>query len=694
MKQLFFTFLFFSLISSIHSTPIGTNGFDKYFHILPKPQKIEFLKRKSFSNDDLRFIHFEGLNKISALDYPLNSLQISNSRGKGVLTLVLSQEGTLPSSDEGYILEIHDDQIVISSKGSAGLFYGCQTLLQLLQDAHDQQIKIPSCKITDFPNLPFRAVHIDLKHHLNVGLYYYQIIDRLARIKINAIIFEFEDKLRYRKAPLVGASDAISVKEFAAISRYAKERHIEVSSLVQGLAHAEYILKHKEYNGLRDNPKSDWGFDPLNPNTYNLQFSLYEDAMDATPYGKYLHIGGDEVGNLGMSDQDKESGKTPFELQMYWVNKVCQFLGQHNRIPMFWDDMLFKLSGLWGSLNDPKMGKEQVEKIWKENEHRLSENIGLFPKNCIYMRWNYYHPKNPGNLKAIDWFKAHNLKVMAVTAATMDPDVMLPRDNSHFQSIKDFCEIASDKKMDGILCTVWDDRSPNFETEWRGLYFFALFSWNYNDMSQSDANSLFRLRFYGPLLSNNSFEFQNKLETALTFWETALIKKGKRSDYPKEIDLIDLPDSSKPGMWTREYNERISTAKMELMRYDTVKKIIEKSQQLAQRNRYSLALMNQTNELQIYPSKLLLLLAKYDEFSATTDKEAAMLQIQKCVKNFSEIRRKYEEVYSQNTFLNKPDDYILDQNLDGHLANGTKNSDWMYVYELAMNNKITNWLSF
>jgi N-acetyl-beta-hexosaminidase len=170
----------------------------------------------------------------------------------------------------------------------AGLFYGIQTLSQLLEDSQDQQIEIPACRITDYPEIAYRAVHLDLKHHIDAGHYYYSMIDRLASIKINAIIIEFEDKLRYRKAPLVGAPNAISIEEFAALSKYARDRHIEISPLVQGLGHASFILKHDEYKSLRDDPESDWVFDPLNPATYDLQFSLYEDAIVATPYGKYL----------------------------------------------------------------------------------------------------------------------------------------------------------------------------------------------------------------------------------------------------------------------------------------------------------------------------------------------------------------------------------------------------------------------
>jgi hexosaminidase len=108
-------------------------------------------------------------------------------------------------------------------------------LNQLLEDAHDQSVKIPPCKITDYPKIACRAVHLDLKSHLDAGYYYYKIIDQLAGIKVNTIILEFEDKLRYRKAKEVGAPNAISVKEFIEISKYAKDRNIEISPLVIGI---------------------------------------------------------------------------------------------------------------------------------------------------------------------------------------------------------------------------------------------------------------------------------------------------------------------------------------------------------------------------------------------------------------------------------------------------------------------------
>ena len=692
MKKIFNYCFLLLLLNGQYAREIDLKDFEKYFKLLPQPQKIEILTGQGITQGSLRSIFLKGGSQKPVLYGLLNSLQRTDKPGPGVLTMIISDDQALPNSPEGYILEIKNGQSTINARGQAGLFYGSQTLLQMLEDANDQQVAIPACRITDFPDIAVRAVHLDLKHHLDAGFYYYQVIDRLARIKINAIIVEFEDKLRFKKAPVVGASHAISIEEFAAISRYAKERNIEISPLVQGLGHASFILKHETYKKLRDNPGSDWSFDAVNPETYTLQFSLYEDAIAATPYGKYLHVGGDEVGNLGMSELAKKSGLSAMQLQMQWLQKVCAFAREHNRIPIFWDDMVFKLSGLYQTTWDPTVPTEDVTKIWKDSIHRLDENLNLFPPECVFMRWNYDTPGILGNNNALDWYKKSNLKVMAATAAqTMWP--MLPREKSNFQPIKDFCKITSEKKLSGILCTAWDDCSPHFETYWRGFHDFAFFSWNYNDIKVGDVHSIFRQRFYGAELKDSSSEFQDLMEQALVFWETALIEKGHRNNYPEKIELIDLPNPASAGKWSEVYGKRINRAKEERSRYELIKNRIQHAMKVARRNEYSLALMNQINELQAYPSGLLLLLEKYDRASPASSKQEVKGQIKNYVNHFDELKKNFEDTFSKTRILNNPDDYLLDQNVHEHLANGSNKSDWMHIYELAMNKKLNNWLT-
>lgn len=687
-RTIYFNWIFLLLVS-ISSSSQDSAHFLKTFALIPQPQKIELSGGNGLSPATIKSIYLEGAVKLPVLNAPLNTLPLSATQGETVVKLQISEENTLPASGEGYVLSINQTTISILSRGQEGLFYGCQTLAQLMQDAIEQQVSIPACRITDYPGIPYRAIHLDLKHHVNTGNFYYDLIDRLAAIKINAIIIEFEDKLRYRGAPVVGSGNAISVDEFAAISRYARDRNIEISPLIQGLGHAEYILKHDRYANLRDTITSDWSFDPMNPETYKLQFSLYEDAIAATPFGKYLHVGGDEVGHLGMSALARKSGLTPMQLQMMWLNKVSDFAVQHHRIPIFWDDMVFKLSDLYQSTWDPEMPEADVKKAWQDNKHRLDENISLFPKNCVYMRWNYDAPDIPGNHNALDWYKAHDLRVMAATAAqTMWP--MLPRAQSNFQPIKDFSRMTAEKNLNGILCTSWDDCSPHSETLWRGFYDFAFFSWNTVDLTADVLHSRFRRRFYGHDLGSEDYNFQDQLERALNFWETALLNKGDRNNYHQNPDLIQLPDLT-TGAWSRKYEEKLKAADKSVRLYDSIANELKTATNLARRNKYNLQVLQQINELQVYPAKLLLLLEKYDK-AKSDEKKLAKENISRFLDSFKTIRADFEQVYAKTRILSNPDSYVRDQNQHEHLANGTKNDDWMFMYELAINEKIREWL--
>lgn len=657
------------------------------FQIIPQPQHIEMHKGRGINYDEIRFILNKSQTQYPVLGSFLDALPRTEKPGKGVFLHIHTEN--VPDSPEGYVLTVQRDGIHISSKSSAGLFYGCQTLEQLMEDSRDFQTPIPYMKITDYPAVSYRAVHLDTKHHLDRMEYYYRMMDKLSSYKINAVIWELEDKFRYSSHPELAASNAISKQEMQALCRYAKERNIEISPLVQGLGHASYILKH--HRDLRENPKSDWELCPSNPKTYELLFDLYGEAIKAMPYGKYLHIGGDEITAIGIDERCRATGKSAFELQMDWLDKVCQYARENGRVPIFWDDMPLKYAGLWTTILSDKT-EEELDKVW--NTEKLDRAIGLFPKNCIYMRWNYGDPTKPAHKRLLSWYQEKGLPVMAATAASSGDSPFMPREHTKSGYIKSFCQLTAENKLQGVLATAWDDGSPHLETVWRGLIALGEFSWNPDGREISDFIEAHGQREFGFEAGKGKMDFLQELEKSFFFFDGALVKSGRRNPAwgVTAFTLIDLPDKNHRGLWSEKYSDKIKRAQEEDIRYEEIKKGLAEAKAEALRNRYTLNVYEQNNNLQNFPVKLLLALYHYDLAKDDQQLKQAAMQLKDICHSLPHLQKSLEEVYSETRFMEQPEGYVEDMNHHNHLSVKSLNSDWIFLYELPMVTKILNWL--
>jgi hexosaminidase len=582
---------------------------------------------------------------------------------------------------EGYELEISEEHLEIKASTKAGLWYGLMTLSQLLEDAKDQDAPLPTCKITDAPALAYRAVHLDVKHHLETKEYYYELMDRFAAQKINAVIVEIEDKLGYELQPKVASSDAFSIAEWKELSDYAMARNIRISPLVQGLGHASFILKHDEYKPLRDDPESDWAFNPLNEETYKVQFDLYEDALKAFPHANYLHVGGDEVHTTG-----RGSGKSPLELQLTWLNRVSEYAAQKGLTPIFWDDMPLQNAGVYRSIYDSKLTATQVDSIWSASEQSLNKYVDMFPKNCVYMRWNYDMPESPGNIRAMKWFSDNGFKVMGATAGQTRWN-LLPQDQSNTSNIRDFALISIRNKADGLLLTLWDDDSPHFELYQRGVSIFAEYTWAGEKRNTEELHAAFRQRTFGPALAGAEMEFINKLEEPVAFWKNAILDKKrdrnqlKKLENPIEEAVIPFPNPDSSGVWTAKYQDKIAAAEFNLARIDSVLQTIQESKKLAVRNSYTLEVYEQVAQAAQFSNRAIITLAELDEPSGEK-RTQAQAKLAGMEEEWKAIQSQLETVYGKTRQLNKPADYILDQDHHVHLANQALNfTDWQFYVE-------------
>ncbi len=657
------------------------------FKILPLPQLYEIKGSSTLKYDDILYYY-----TFPEIDLPvrgdlLKNIQAVEKQSKA--QIICSIDKTLDLQAEGYTLDISRKKISITGRDKAGLFYAFKTLEQLMEDAKEQDVCLPLCSIKDFPLLSYRAIHLDMKHHIEKTDYYYKLVDKLAKYKVNAIIAEMEDKIKYERQPEVGSADALSISEWKKLSHYAKERNIEISPLIQGLGHSSFILKHDKYKDLRDNPKSDWAFNPLDPKTYEVQFDLYLDAIEATPHGRYLHIGGDEVHTTG-----RGSGMSALELQLMWLNKVCEFAEEHGRIPIFWDDMPLKHAGVYRPMFNTKLTKQEVDKIWEENEHKLLEFLDQFPKNCIYMRWNYSHPQALGNSKAMEWFRKNGMQVMGATAG-QTRWVLMPQNESNIDNIKSFAVSSINNGLNGLLLTLWDDDSPHFELYTRGIIAFAEYTWAGEKRTKRDIKAAYRQREFSNTLAGTEYCFIDQLEKPVAFWKNALLKGDNRNHLQKlnnPIDeaIIDLPDKNKKGEWSTHYANRLEQAAIVLEKCDSIAAKITTMKSLAIRNIYTLEVYEQVNELVRFTPKALLALKDYDEAQNEHEESDAIKRIRQLPEEFKVLRKQFELIYGKTRMLTKPEDYILDQDHHSHLANQTISFDWQFFAEILFLEKIEN----
>ncbi len=649
------------------------------FNLLPLPQKAEFKGVSDLSPQRLQNYFSADGSIIPVAAEMLTDMKVAKNIDKAQLVFQLNPD--LNVRAQGYTLEIEAERIVITGKDREGLLYAFMTLEQLLTDAMDQGVNLPLCSIEDYPALSYRAIHLDMKHHLEKREYYYKLMDQLARYKINAIIAEVEDKLAYARQPLVGAADALSIEEWKKLSDYAMERNIEISPLVQGLGHASFILKHDAYAHLRDDPDSDWAFNPLDPLTYELQFDLYRDALEAMPYGRYLHVGGDEVHTTG-----RGSGMSELELQLTWLRKVCDFAEAQGRTPIFWDDMPIKYADLYRPMFNTRFTRDEVDSMWAANEYKLLESLDLFPKNCIYMRWNYSSPQAEGNIKAMEWFSEHGLQVMGATAG-QTRWILMPQNESNMENISSFVNTSINNGIDGLLLTLWEDDSPHFELYMRGILAFAEYSWSGEKRDRDEIKAAVRHREYGYLLAGEEYAFVDQLEQMAAWWNTSLLKGESRNGLrsmqdPLTEGIIELPQPDQKGAWSEMYAERIEDARKVMDECESVAATLSVMKQDALRNQYRLDVYSQVNELIRFSAHSLLALQVYDTAGNEMEEEEALRKIAALPEELKVIRNELEKVYGQTRILNKPGGYILDQDHHQHLANQTLSFDWLYTAEL------------
>jgi hypothetical protein len=474
---------------------------------------------------------------------------------------------------QGYQLTAGADQLVIRAKGEAGLFYGTQTLLQIIKNG-DGAAFVPGMEITDWPDIGERACHYDTKHHQDKREYVESFIRDLARYKINMLVWEWEDKFEYPSHPEIGAPGAFTMEQMQEITRYARQYHVQLVPLVQGLGHVSYILKWPQHSHLREIPASNWEFCPQKEGSYELLNDLWQDAIKATPGSKYLHIGTDESYELGKGVEcgcQAELEKTSKHAMMTkFITRSASPLMKEGRTVMAWSAQYIPGADInppagmvldaWG-----RGGFEHLNEVKKEGYEIFvyDPNPGIEPLFLPY----FYRLRGEGDEER-------------------EVDHCLQR------SYNAVSPAASSGIFDGMINTSWDDSGLHNQMWMMSFVNSAEWSWSGNNPSLEEFINKFFLNYYGEnsrdmrelflLLNKAGYYYYQSFERRV--WHYGDIGKTHLPDLPRG-DHLEYDE-----FWNREYATRIEASHEQLKNMERAREIIRANHKAGVRNDYDLEL--------------------------------------------------------------------------------------------------------
>ena len=351
--------------------------------LIPFPKELMVISGHFNLNNGTKFLAPKELkNEHSYLtSYLKNNHQIDlQLKSKKRNEIIIKINKSLPSIPGSYQITSDANLLKIEAYDESGVFYGIQTIIQLLPVNKIHQIDIPLVQIKDQPKFQWRGMHLDCSRHFFNTTFIKKYIDMLAFYKMNKFHWHLTDdqgwRIEIKKYPklteigswrngtMVGhyrEQKIDSIKyggfytqtEIKEIIAYATSRHIEVIPEIEMPGHALAALAaYPEFscNKLPTQVGTRWGvetnvFCPT-AETFHFLTDILNEVMEIFP-SKYIHIGGDEVPKDEWNKSSfcqqlmKEKGlKDANELQSYFIQRMEQVINKRGKIMIGWDEIL------------------------------------------------------------------------------------------------------------------------------------------------------------------------------------------------------------------------------------------------------------------------------------------------------------------------------------------------------------------
>lgn len=273
------------------------------------------------------------------------ALHLPAGAGKGREIVLEMVPGAAGAPKQGYTLSVTPERIRIQSADSAGLFYGAQSLRQLVLAARGAPL--PALEIADAPRFAWRGLLVDVANHFFPKSTLMSIMDQMAYYKLNVLHLHLTDNAGWRLAipaypKLTDNQDGqfYTAADIRTLVAYAAARHITVVPTVEMPSHAG--TSARAYPQFFDGGSS---INPANPDTYRFIEAVFAEVARLFP-SSLLHFGGDELAlgsNWGtradiQALRQKLGGKDLRAVEGHFDRRVTEIIRGLGRQPMAWDE--------------------------------------------------------------------------------------------------------------------------------------------------------------------------------------------------------------------------------------------------------------------------------------------------------------------------------------------------------------------
>ena len=354
----------------------------KEIDVIPMPRSVEYHSGNFTISPETKFYtNLSAESRQALTDYlegtSLSSVPFAESAtGNNGIELNLC-DSSIVTGNEAYRIEIVKKGVRLSANTETGIFYGLQTLLQLLNNGDNKTL--PALTINDSPRFPYRGLHLDVSRHFFDKEFVKKQLNAMAYFKMNRLHWHLTDgagwRIEIKKYPRLTSFAAwrpfdklndwwvggrtfceqddpravggyYTQDDIREVVAYAAERHITIIPEIEMPGHSEEVLATYPELSCSGKPYVNADFCIGTEKTFEFLENVLLEVIDLFP-SEYIHIGGDEASKSSwntcprcqkrMADEHLNSVE---ELQSYMIHRIEKFLNDHGRKIIGWDEII------------------------------------------------------------------------------------------------------------------------------------------------------------------------------------------------------------------------------------------------------------------------------------------------------------------------------------------------------------------